>query len=48
MILFNESGRSNKQYWALVRNPDSITDKELRRQIEEVPQPTSSIPPRGT
>ncbi len=34
--LFNESGRSNKQYWALVRNPESITDKELRRQIEEV------------
>lgn len=36
LILFQESGRSNKQFWALVRNPDSIPDKELRRQIEEI------------
>lgn len=36
LILFNESGRSNKQYWALVRNPETITDRELRRQIEEI------------
>ncbi len=36
LVLFNESGRSNKQYWALVRNPETITDQELRRQIEEI------------
>ena len=36
LMIYQESGRSKKQYWAMVRNPETIEDLELRRQIEEI------------
>jgi len=48
LMIFQESGRSKKQYWAIVRNPETIQDKELRRQIEEIAKVDLIYSPEGT
>ena len=48
LMIFQESGRSKKQYWAIVRNPDTIQDKDLRKQIEEIAKADLIYSPEGT
>ncbi|MCX6650469.1 MAG: C15orf41 family protein [Methanomassiliicoccales archaeon] len=47
LMLFQETGRSRKQYWAMVRNPEAIDDPELKRQIEEIAQTDLIYSPEG-
>ena len=40
LMLFQETGRSRKQYWTMVRNPETIADPELRSRSRRSPRPT--------
>jgi len=48
LMIFQETGRSKKQYWAMVREPETIQDEELRRQIVEIAKADLIYSPEGT
>jgi len=48
LMIFQESGRSKKQFWSIVRNPETIQDKDLRLQIEEICRADIIYSPEGT
>jgi hypothetical protein len=48
LMLFQETGRSRKQYWTMVRNPETIGDPDLRKQIEEITKADMIYSPEGT
>jgi hypothetical protein len=48
LMIFQESGRSKKQFWSIVRNPEAIPDKDLRKQIEEICREDIIYSPEGT
>jgi hypothetical protein len=48
LMLFQETGRSRKQYWTMVRNPETIGDPELRKQIEDITKADMIYSPEGT
>ncbi len=48
LMIFQEAGRSKKQFWSLVRDPESIQDPDLRTQIEEIIAADIIYSPEGT
>ncbi|HNU36385.1 MAG TPA: C15orf41 family protein [Methanomassiliicoccales archaeon] len=48
LMIFQESGRSKKQFWAIVRNPETIQDHDLREQIEEIAAADIIYSPEGS
>jgi hypothetical protein len=48
LMVFQEAGRSKKQFWSMVRNPETIDDLELRRQVEEIAEADIIYSPEGT
>jgi len=48
LMIFQANGCSKKQFWKLVRDPHSITDKRVRREIEEITREDCIYSPWGT
>jgi len=36
LLIFKEMGKSRKQFWSFVRNPEIIPDRRLRKEIEDI------------
>jgi hypothetical protein len=36
LLIFKEMGKSRKQFWSFVRNPEIIPDRRMRKEIEEI------------
>jgi hypothetical protein len=47
LMMFQETGRSKKQFWVMVRNPEAIEDQELKRQIKEIREADLIYSPEG-
>lgn len=47
LILFQQNGFSKKQFWKYVREPETITDPRIRREIIEITREDSIYSPWG-
>ena len=47
LMLFQQSGHSKKQYWSYVREPDTIADQRLKKEILEIVKADSIYSPWG-
>ncbi len=47
LLLFQENGLSKKQFWKYVREPESITDPRLKKEIVEITAADTIYSPEG-